>query len=152
LQLAAAGALTAVALGACGSHAATRQDVIARGNAICAGALRDLRVIPPAAAGQTSASALAAYLKRALPILEGEATSLRALPRPAEERALLNSYIAAMTSAVSAYRSLGRAAQGGDQAGVDAALAALRGNGASVLAARYGLTQCATAAGTAVSR
>ncbi|MBV8991539.1 MAG: hypothetical protein JO372_23505 [Solirubrobacterales bacterium] len=147
----ACGGLASLVLAACGGHAVTKQDVIAQGNAICAGALRDLRAIPPPAGGETSLPALAADLRSALPIVQGEVSSLRALPRPAEDRALLDRYVAAMTSSLSAYRSLAAAAQRGDQTGVDRALAALQTNPAPKLAGRYGLSQCASAEGTAVS-
>lgn len=146
-----AGGVASLALAACGGHAATKQDVIARGNAICAGALRELRAIPPPSSGGTSLPALAAYLKDAVPIVDGEVSSLRALPRPAENRALLNRYVTAMTSSLSAYRSLAAAAQRGDQSDVDQALAAIQASPASKLAGQYGLSQCASAGSTAVS-
>ncbi len=140
-----------IVLAACGSHPATKQDVIARGNAICAGALRELRAIPPPSSGGTSLPALSAYLKDALPIVEGEVSNLRALPRPAQDRALLDRYVAAMTSSSSAYRSLAAAAGRGDQNGVDQALATLQTNPAATFAGQYGLSQCASAGSTAVS-
>jgi hypothetical protein len=147
-----ASGLVALLLVACGSPAATKQDVVARANAICGGTLSDLRANPPTAQGGTSLPALAAYLAHSLPILEREVSSLRALPRPAEDRALLNSYVDAMTSSLSDYRSLAAAARRGDEAGVGQALASLQSSPASTLAGRYGLTQCAGSTSTAVPR
>jgi len=50
------------------------------------------------------------------------------------------------------YGELAAAARRGDQDAVNLALAQLAANPASSLAARYGLNQCAGAAGTAVPR
>lgn len=145
-------AACAVALAGCGGHAATKQDVIARGNAICAGALRDLRATPAPAGGETSLSGLAAYLQSVLPTLAREASNLEALPRPAADRAVLNQYLSAFGRSQASYRALVAAARRGDQTAVNQALAQLQANPAPSLAARYGLNQCAGAAGTAVPR
>ncbi len=145
-------ALGALVVTACGGHTASKQDVIARGNAICAAALRDLRATPSPAGGETSLSGLAAYLRAAMPILQREVSSLKTLPRPAADRALLDQYVAAVTKSGATYRALAAAAGRGDQDAVNQALAQLQANPASSLAARYGLTQCAGAAGTAVPR
>ncbi len=141
-----------IAATACGGHAATKDDVIARGNAICAGALRDLRATPSPASGRTSLANLAAYMDAVLPIVQREVSNLRALPRPAANRRLLNQYVAAVSRSASTYRSLAQAARRGDQAGVNQALATLQGNPAATLAGRYGISQCASAGGTAVPR
>lgn len=139
------------AVAACGGHQATKSDVIARADAICASALQDLRAADPAG-GQASLHELADQLKRGLPIVEQEASALRALPRPATDRDLLNRFIAAMTSSVASYRLLATAAERGDNAGVDQGLAALQANPASTLAAQYGIRECASAGTTAISR
>ncbi len=140
-----------LAVTACGGHTATKQDVIARGNAICAGALRGIRALPPPSSGTGSAAALSAYLQQAIPLIDKELTGLRALPRPALDRSLLTRYEAAQASAEQEYRALAAAARAGDAGAVADALAALRANPAGALAAQYGLTQCASAAGTGVS-
>ena len=145
-------ALMALSLAACGGHAATKQDVIARGNAICAAALRELRATPSPASGATSLATLATYLDAVLPILQQEVSNLRALPRPAADRRLLNRYVAAVSSSAATYRSLAEAARRGDQAGVNQALATLQANPAATLAGRYGISQCASAGSTAVPR
>ena len=145
-------ALACIAAAACGGHTVTKQDVIARGNAICAGALRDLRATPYPASGKTSLANLAAYMHAVLPILQREVSNLHALPRPAAERRLLNQYVAAVSSSASAYRSLAQAARRGDQAVVNQALATLQGSPAASLAGRYGISQCESAGGTAVPR
>jgi len=151
-QTALAAALAALVVTACGGHTATKQDVIARGNAICAGAQRDLLAAPSPAAGETSLPGLAEYLSAIMPILRREVSNLRALPRPPADRALLNQYISAVASLGVIYGKLAAAARRGDQDAVNLALAQLAANPASSLAARYGLNQCAGAAGTAVPR
>ncbi len=135
----------------CGGHTATKQDVIARGNAICAGALRDIRALPAPASAGASTAALAKYLGQVVPIVDRETDGLRALPRPARDRALLRSYVAALGAADRQYRTLLAAARSGDAAGVSQTLAALASSPAAGLAGRYGLAQCASASGTALS-
>jgi hypothetical protein len=119
--------------------------VIARGDAICETAFRDAQSIPPPAAkggGATSLSALADYLRRVRPIVRTEVASLRALPRPDQDRALLERYIAAMTVSARRYGALATAAAKGDSAGVAGALAAIRASPATSLAASYGFRSC----------
>jgi hypothetical protein len=151
-----AGALAALAAGcitatACGGHPVTKKDVIARGNAICAGALRDIRALPSPAAAGASTAGLAKYLQQVVPIVDKEIAGLRALPRPARDLAVLQRYLAAMTGIDSQYRALLAAARSGDSTAVSARLSTLAGSPAAGLASRYGLTQCASASGTAVS-
>jgi len=152
LRTALATALAALIVTACGGHTATKQDVIARGNAICAAAQRELLVTPSPAGGETSLPGLAAYLSAVTPILRREVSNLQALPRPAADRALLDQYLLAVARSGTTYRALAVAARRGDQGDVNQALAQLQANPASSLAARYGLNQCAGAAGTAVPR
>jgi hypothetical protein len=152
LRTALAAVLAALIVTACGGHTANKQDVIARGNAICAAATRDLLVTPPPAGGETSLRGLAAYLRAVTPILRREVSNLQALPRPPADRALLDQYLLAVAKSGATYRALAAAAQRGDQAAVNQALAQLQVNPASSLAARYGLSQCAGATGTAVPR
>jgi len=87
-----------------------------------------------------------------MPILQREVSNLQALPRPAADRALLDQYLSAVAKSGATYRTLAAAAQRGDQDAVNQALAQLGANPASSLAGRYGLNQCAGAAGTAVPR
>jgi hypothetical protein len=144
--------LCASGLAGCGSSVPTKRDVIARGDAICETAFRDAHSIPPPAAnggGGPSLSALADYLRRVTPIVETEVGSLRALPRPAQDRALLERYIAAMTASARRYDALATAAAEGDPAGVAGALAALRASPATSLAASYGFASCADSATSA---
>ncbi len=146
----AAGLLLALAVAGCGGHTATKSDVIARGNAICAAAVRELRATAPPAPG--SLPALSRYLQQLLPIVRREVSDLKGLPRPAQDRALLDRYVSGVTKLGSTYADLAAAAERGDQEGVDQALAALQANSASALAGRYGLRQCASAATTSVPR
>jgi hypothetical protein len=140
-----------VAATACGSHTATKQDVIARANAICSASVRGVRSVAPPAAGDGSLASLSTYLQKVLPIVEKEGGDTRALPRPARDRALLNRYIAAVTAAEQQYRTLATAAARNDRAVVAEALSALRSSPATTLARQYGLSRCSAAAGTGVS-
>jgi hypothetical protein len=135
---------------ACGSGDATKKDVIARGNAICAGTLRSVRAVVPPSSTTSSRTALKSYLERVLPLVEKEVSQLRKLPRPSADRTILNQYIAAVTRAQSTYTSLAAAAARNDVSAIASGLSALRSNPAGSLAKRYGLTQCASAAGTSV--
>jgi hypothetical protein len=153
---AAAGTVGAVVCGlavaACGGggsgSSATRQDVIARGNAICAATLRAERATPSPSG---TAASLAAYFTSVLPVVEKEAAQLRSLPRPARDRDVLARYLTAIGALEHEYRALAAAAAAGDSGATAQALAALRASPAPALAGRYGLTQCAAAAGTGVS-
>jgi hypothetical protein len=143
---------TCLAITGCGSgHTATKQDVVARGNAICAGALRDIRALPAPAVAGGSTGGLAKYLQQVVPIVHKENAGLRALPRPARDRALLDQYLAAMAAVESKYRAVLAAARSGDAGAVSDALSTLAGSPAAGLAQHYGLTQCASASGTAVT-
>jgi hypothetical protein len=142
----------AVACGGCGTY--TKSDFIARADAICANALRDTRAIalrssPGAASSRLNA--LAGYLAAALPVVESEASQLRAVRRPPDnprDRALLARYLAAVRADADSYRQLANAARTNDAAGVATAEAALRASPVSTLAARYGLHSCGTPGAT----
>ena len=134
-----------------GGHTATKKDVIAQGNAICAGALRDIRALPSPAAAGASTGGLAKYLQRVVPIVDKEISQLRALPRPAGDRAVLERYLAAMKAIDAQYHGLVAAARSGDTTAVSDRLSSLAASPAAGLAEQYGLTQCASASGTAVS-
>jgi hypothetical protein len=139
-------------LAACGSgQTATKQDVIARGNAICAGALRDIRALPSPTTGGATTAELAKYLGQVVPIIHKEIADLHGLPRPARDRPLLDRYLNAVAGTESEYRALVAAARSGNSPAVSSTLATLANSPAATLAARYGLTQCASAFGTAVS-
>jgi hypothetical protein len=136
---------------ACGGHPVTKKDVVARANGICISTLRAVRSVPPPSGGAGSPSALARYLQKVAPIVGQEASDTRALPRPAQDRALLNRYVTAVTASADQYRALASAAKRGDSAAVSQGLAALRASPVSALAARYGLTRCNVSAGSGVS-
>jgi hypothetical protein len=145
---AASGVLTALGaalvIAGCGGHTATKKDVIARGNAICSEAIRSVRsVLPPA-----GAAGLAAYMKSVLPVVEKEVSDTKELPRPSQDHAILDRYVAAVTAVGAQYHALATAAQSHDAGGVSQALAALRTSPAAALAKRYGLSQCGTTSGT----
>ena len=141
-------ALTAcvLALVGCGSHAETKQDFVARADAICAATTRQLRTVsgtPP-----SGVPAVARYLGGVIPLLQRELKQLRALPRPAARRAELDRYLAAQAQIVARYRTLAAAARHGDAGAVNQALAALQSSPAAGLASSYGLPDCAGASGT----
>ncbi len=142
-------AASAVTLAGCGGQTATKADVIARGDAICANALRAVRATTPPAGG--TPAELSDYLQRVLPIVDQEVGGLSALPRPARDRVLLNRYIAAVTALGSDYRRLAAAARRADETATAQALATLRSSPAALLAQRYGLIQCSASAGTGAS-
>jgi hypothetical protein len=131
---------------ACGGHAATKKDVIARADGICVNTLRQVRDVPPPAG--SSLSALATYARKVAPLIDKEASDTRSLPRPAQDRAVLNRYVAAVAASAASYRALVAAARGDDPGDVAQALSALRSNPAPALATRYGLAECSAAAGT----
>lgn len=141
----------ALIIAGCGGSSATKSDVIARGNAICASALRQVRATPSPAGGAGSLAGLSGYLKQVVPIFDNEISDIRALPRPSQDRALLDRYIAAMVSTKAQYDRLAAAARNGDSAGAAQALAALQTSPAPALAKRYGLSACAAPRGTSVS-
>lgn len=135
-----------LALAGCGSHAETKQDFVARADAICAATTRDLRTVsgtPP-----SGVAAVARYLSGVIPLLERELKQLRALPRPAARRVELGRYLAAQAQIVARYRTLADAARHGDAGAVNQALAALSSSPAAGLASSYGLADCAGASGT----
>jgi hypothetical protein len=140
--------LTTAGLAACGGQAATKSDVIARGNEICESASSSVRSIP--APTDQSLAQLGLYYDQVTPIVQREAKQLRALPTPAQDRALLRRYQSAVGESARAYSALAAAARQGDPAGVASAGAALRSSPASALALRYGLTRCGGSLGTAV--
>lgn len=137
-----------IGLASCGSRAETKQDFVARANAICASTTRAIRNVAPAGAGAVSLPALGHYLASVTPLVDSEVKQLRALPRPAVGRRLLAQYLNAATAEAANYRALASAARSGDHAAVTSATAALQSSQATALAERYGLTACGGAAGT----
>lgn len=143
--------LVAGAVSACGGHSVTKQDVIARGNAICAIALRQIRALPAPTSGGASPRAMSRYLEQVVPIIEKEIAGIRALPQPQQDRALLHRYVTAMSGTATQYKALAAAAKSGDSDAISQDLANLADSPAASLAGAYGLSQCASAAGTAIS-
>ncbi len=138
-----------LALCACGGQAITKRDVIARGNQICERAASAVRSITPP--NGESPAALAQYYKRVTPIVATEVRQLQALPRPSQDRGLLNRYLAALAGSAAEYEALAAAAQHGDLGALASAGAALRANPAAGLASRYGIAGCGESSGTAAS-
>ena len=146
-----AATITALTLAACGGHTVTKQDVIARGNAICAGTLRQIRALPAPTSGGASPQAMAQYLERVVPIIDKEIAGIQSLPRPPRDRAILNRYVTAISGTAAQYKALAVAAKAGDSDAISQALANLADSPAATLAGESGLSQCASAAGTAIS-
>jgi hypothetical protein len=144
--LAVALAACVLALAGCGSHAETKQDFVARADAICAATTRELRTA--AGTPPSGVPAVARYLGDVIPLLERELKQLRALPRPAARRAELDRYLAAQAQIVARYRTLAGAVRHGDAGAVNRVLAALQSSPAAGLASSYGLSDCAGASGT----
>ena len=146
--------MLALAVVGCGGSSYTKTDFIARADAICAGALRQTRSIAPVGAAQAGSGqdrALAAYLNGVVPVLESEASQLRALRRPpgtTHEQTTLNRYFAALTQTVTYYKHLAAAAKQGDDQAVADAEAALGASPVYSLAAGYGLGSCGTPGAT----
>lgn len=130
----------------CGGSGYTKRDFITRADAICTGALRQARSITPG-------TSLPMYLADYLPVLESEASQLKALrppPSTASDRVLLARYLAALRQTVAEYRQLVAAARSGDQDAVENAEAALGDSQVYSLASSYGLSSCGIPGSTAV--
>lgn len=146
----AACALAGAGLAGCGSHAETKQGYIARANAICESALRGIRNVSPPA-GTVTLAGLARYLRQVTPLVQSEISQLRALPRPAQDRALLDRYLAALQVDGAHYVALAAAARSGNRQMMAEVTSALQASPSAGLAGQYGLTSCASSSGTAQS-
>ena len=136
--------VAAVLVAACGGSAYTKADFVARADAICASAVRQIRAIGPQG-GVTQ------YVTAVLPVIDSEAAQLRGLRRPTEsvrDQGTLQRYFAALNDVVQNYRQLAAAAKRGDTQGVASAEAALQASPVASLAASYGLRSCGTPGST----
>jgi hypothetical protein len=137
-------------LAGCGSKY-TKSDFAARADGICTNAVREIRSLaPPNAASGQELRALSQYLGKLLPIVQSEASQIRALRRPDADQATLERYLSAQADVVAEYRRLAAAAKRGDAQGVAGAEAKLQASPIATLAARYGLSACGTPGGTGV--
>jgi hypothetical protein len=136
----------AVVLAVAGCGSITKKDVIARANAICATAQRDLRAV--AAPSSTSPAALVSYLGQVVPIVDIEASQFRALPRPKQDLPVLGRWIESVQFAAADFRALRAGARLNDRQAINTAYAALRTSDETALAARYGAGVCAASTGT----
>jgi hypothetical protein len=137
----------AVALAGCGSY--TKHDFITSADAICAGAVRQTRAVPPPSSRQVSA--LAPYLGKVSPILESEERQIRALKHPTQsgrDRAALERYLAALHQFVADFKHFAAAAATGNARALASAEAALRTSSLDALAKGYGLRSCGTPGAT----
>lgn len=139
----------AALLAGCGAY--TKQDFIARADAICASTVRKTRSISPSAVGSSKGqqgASLAGYLALVAPIVKSEATQIGALQRPAQDRATLLEYLAALRQVANEYGALAAAVQRRDTQAVANTEAALRTSPLTSLASRYGLRECETPGAT----
>ena len=143
-------ALGGAGLAGCGSHAETKQGYIARANAICESSLRSIRNVSPPP-GTVTLAGLARYLRQVTPLIESEISQLRALPRPSQDRALLDRYLAALQVDRAHYVALAAAARSGDRQMMAEVTSALQASPSAGLAGQYGLSSCASSTGTAQS-
>ena len=136
-------------LAGCGSKY-TKSDFAARADGICTNAVRDIRSLPAPGAAGGDVHALSQYLAKLLPIVQSEATQIRALKRPGGDQTTLNRYLTAQAAAVTEYNRLAAAAKRGDAQAVADAEAKLQANPVATLAAQYGLHDCGNPGGTGV--
>ena len=140
----------AALLAGCGSKYA-KSDFVARADGICTNAVREIRSLnPPSSTSGQELRALSQYLAKLLPIVQSEASQIRALKRPSGDQATLDRYLSAQAEVVAEYRRLAAAAKLGDAQGVANAEAKLQANPVAALAAQYGLHDCGTPGGTGV--
>ena len=140
----------AALLAGCGSKY-TKSDFVARADGICTNAVREIRSLnPPSSTSGQELRALSQYLAKLLPIVQSEASQIRALKRPSGDQATLDRYLSAQAEVVAEYRRLAAAAKLGDAQGVANAEAKLQANPVAALAAQYGLHDCGTPGGTGV--
>jgi len=146
--------IVALLVAGCGGSGYTKGDFVARADAICAGALRQIRSVSPpgsAQAGSGQDATVTAYLSNVVPVLETEASQLRALRRPPgtkSDQAALARWYAALAHSVTSYQALAAAAKRGDDQGVADAEAALGASPVYSLAVSYGLRSCGTPGAT----
>jgi hypothetical protein len=120
-RLAAACALLAVPLAACGGGASTggaHEAYVARAREICAAADAGVRAL----ARPSGLPAVASYARSAGAIEREAVARLRALPAPAADRDAAGQLVTALSRALDATAALGAAAERGDAAAADAAL------------------------------
>jgi hypothetical protein len=140
----------AALLAGCGSKY-TKSDFSARADGICTNAVREIRSLaPPNAASGQELGALSRYLGKLLPIVQSEASQIRALRRPDGDHATLERYLSAQADVVAEYGRLAAAARRGDAQAVASAEAKLQASPIAALAAQYGLRDCGTPGGTGV--
>jgi hypothetical protein len=125
----------------------THQQLVARANAACTKASDAVAKVPSA----TSVAGLATYAQRVQAIGESLHGQLVALKPSAADRQSFAGYLDALTSSNRALASMRTAAAGNDTDGVRSASDAIAGANIGVLAARAGLSSCATATKTTSS-
>lgn len=133
------GATTATTAGAL-SH----QELVTQANAACAKAGDAVTKVPAA----TTIPALATYATRVRAIGVTLHADLTKLTPPAEDRQNFQGYLDGLNASNQALSTMRTAAAGNDTDGVQSASEAIAGANIGVLAARAGLSSCATATKT----
>ena len=142
LTLAASAAL--LALAACGGEEQLSQaEFRGQGNAICARYDKQIDEIPV----PTAIEEIPAYVTKAAPIVENEIGALKELDPPDEDQETFDQLIAEEEKTLAAGRSLGEAAEKGDDAAVEKALddGTLASDKADEHAQTLGLDDCVDA-------
>ncbi len=140
--VAALAALAAAGCGGGGGERLSRDDFVAKADAICAGALADERKL----AAPTAISDIPGYVDKALPIVDHTISRLRELRPPAEIQSQVDDWLGKATQARGQLNTLRSAARTGEEATVHTAAATETGLGEQrdAAARQLGLTSCAS--------
>jgi hypothetical protein len=129
------------------AKALTHQQLVSQANAACAKASAEVAKVPAA----QSISGLSAYAERVQAIGRSLHDQLAQLEAPAADRQAFAGYLDGLSSSNRALGTMKSAAAGNDPDGVRSASDAIAGANIGVLAARAGLSSCATATQTSAS-
>jgi hypothetical protein len=125
----------------------THQQLVTRANAACTKASNAVAQVPSA----TSVAGLETYARQVQTIGQSLHDQLAALKPSAGDRQSFAGYLDALSSSNRALATMRTAAAGNDTDGVRSASDAIAGANIGVLAARAGLSSCATATKTTSS-
>jgi hypothetical protein len=124
--------------------ALSHQELVTQANAACTKASDAVTKVPAA----TTIPALATYATRVRAIGVTLHADLTKLTPPAEDRQTFQGYLDGLNASNQALSTMRTAAAGNDTDGVQSASEAIAGANIGVLAARAGLSSCATATKT----
>jgi hypothetical protein len=141
----------ATTLAGCGSTY-TKADLITSADAVCTGAIAQVRSIA-ARADTLGLSGLAAYLAQVVPVVRSEVRQLRALRRPKEgvqDRLAFSRFLDDEARVAAGFAAWAQAAKRGDAKAAAGAASALTKIPVAADARRYGLRDCGAAGPTVV--